>query len=108
MNSFHIGQVVVCVDASNFPYERGLGEFPVEGGVYTIRNFSAGENKFGETDLALRLAEIVNPILEFECDGITEMTEVAFLSHRFRPAKKTSLEVFDAVLKGLPLCLEEA
>jgi hypothetical protein len=56
----------------------------------------------------LRLAEIVNPMLEFEIDGVTEMDELAFLSYRFRPAKETSLEVFDAALKGLPLPVEEA
>ena len=103
MNGFHIGQVVVCVDARPHPTAGDIGEYPVEGGVYTIRSFSVGENELG-----LRLEEIVNPVLEFECDGIAEMTEVSFLSYRFRPAKETSLEVFDAALKGLPLCVEEA
>ena len=62
----------------------------------------------GENELGLRLAEIVNPLLEFEINGVTEMEEVAFLCYRFRRAKETSLEVFDAALKGLPLRVEEA
>ncbi len=103
MNGFHIGQVVVCVDARKHPTAGDVGEYPVEGGVYTIRSFSVGPDEIG-----LRLAEIVNPILEFEVGGITEMHEVAFLSYRFRPAKETSLEVFDAALKGLPVHVEEA
>ncbi len=100
MNGFHIGQVVVCVDARPHPTAGDIGEYPVEGGVYTIRSFSVGENELG-----LRLEEIINPMFDFEDEGLGE---VAFLSYRFRPAKETSLEVFDAALKGLPLCLEEA
>ncbi len=103
MNGFYIGQVVVCVDARRHPSSEDYDVYPVEGGVYTIRSFSVGENELG-----LRLAEIVNPMLEFEIDGVTEMDELAFLSYRFRPAKETSLEVFDAALKGLPLPVEEA
>ncbi len=100
--SYRVGQVVVCVDASGI-YEE-VKNPPVEGGVYTIRSFSVGP----DDELGLRLAEIVNPMLEFEIDGVTEMDELAFLSYRFRPAKETSLEVFDAALKGLPLPVEEA
>jgi hypothetical protein len=42
---------------------------------------------------------------DFGDEGICE---VAFLSYRFRPAKETSLAVFDEALKGLPLPVEEA
>jgi hypothetical protein len=87
MNSFHIGQVVVCVDASKHPTAGDVGEYPVEGDVYTIRSFS-----------------VINPIYDFEGEGIGE---VAFLSYRFRPAKKTSLDVFEVALKERPLHLEE-
>ena len=100
MNGFYIGQVVVCVDARRHPASEDFDVYPVEGGVYTIRNFSVGENELG-----LRLAEIVNPICDFGGEGLTEL---AFLSYRFRPAKETSLAVFDAALKGLPLRVEEA
>ena len=100
MNGFYIGQVVVCVDARRHPASEDYDVYPVEGGVYTIRSFSVGPDELG-----LRLAEIVNPICDFEDEGIGEL---AFLSYRFRPAKETSLEVFDAALKGLPLCVEEA
>jgi hypothetical protein len=99
MNSFHIGQVVVCVDASKHPTAGDVGEYPVEGDVYTIRSFSVGPDELG-----LRLEEIINPIYDFEGEGIGE---VAFLSYRFRPAKKTSLDVFEVALKERPLHLEE-
>ncbi len=100
MNGFYVGQVVVCVDASNFPHEDDCGEFPVEGGVYTIRKFKMDEEKVG-----ILVAEIVNPWYEWSCGNIGE---IGFFLHRFRPAKKTSLAVFDAALKGLPLSVEEA
>jgi hypothetical protein len=99
INGFYIGQVAVCVDDRSHPMADDIGEYPMEGGVYTIRSFSVGKNELG-----LRLAEIINPIFDFEDGGLDE---VVFLSYRFRPAKETSLAVFDAALKGLPLSLEE-
>ena len=95
MMGFQVGQVVVCIDASGMGCPDGeAGEaFPKEGGVYTVRALRPWEGT-----VALLLAEIVNPWFEW---GGGDVGEVAFHSRRFRPAKTTSLEVFDPMLAPL-------
>ena len=92
-NAFHIGQVVVCIDAEGLPrplLDRGVSACPVERGVYTIRDILVIEDRVG-----LWLEEIRNPPTKW-LNG--EVRELVFLAHRFRPAKTTSLEVFRTLL----------
>ena len=92
-NSFHIGQVVVCIDDKGLPVpycDRAVTACPQEGCVYTIRGILVIEDRVG-----LWLEEIRNPPAKW-LDG--EVRELAFRSWRFRPAKTTSLEVFEAML----------
>ena len=92
-SNFHIGQVVVCIDAEGLPrplLDRGVSACPVERGVYTIRGFRSAADELG-----LLLEEIHNPPTTW-LNGDT--SELAFRYWRFRPAKTTSLEVFEAML----------
>jgi hypothetical protein len=91
--SFYVGQVVVCVDDKGFPYAEGEADgerYPKGGGVYTIRAIRVDGD-----DVGLLLAELVNPW--FEWDGGNK-GEISFHVSRFRPAKTTSLEVFEGML----------
>jgi hypothetical protein len=93
MTSFHVGQVVVCIDDRDIRWPGGeeIGErYPVEGGVYTVRMV-----RFCRDSAGLLLHEIVNPICEWYDGGVGEL---GFHVDRFRPAKTTSLEVFEGML----------
>ncbi|MFC4170493.1 hypothetical protein ACFOYU_00200 [Microvirga sp. GCM10011540] len=89
--SFHVGQVVVCVDDSGLPGPDVVTEVPKVGGVYTIREIRPDE--YGD---GLLLHELHNPLLQWVCGG---EGEASFHNRRFRPAKMTSLEVLEAVLE---------
>lgn len=98
MTSFYVGQVVVCIDDSGF-YSDAPGEtYPKKGGVYTVREVRPDEDGAG-----LLLAEIVNPQFEWINGNVGE---VAFRVRRFRPAKTTSLDVFERMLAPSPKCRE--
>jgi hypothetical protein len=62
---------------------------PVTGVVYTIRNFFEAEGKVG-----LRLNEIINEPQQY-LDGFHE---AAFSIVYFAPVRKTSIDVFTAML----------
>lgn len=91
--TFHVGQMVVCVDDSF----RGIiwrGEIlPVKGQVYTIRSMYADGDAVG-----LRLEEIVNEQKVYS-DGVNEC---AFNARYFRPVKQTSIDCFTAILTKTP------
>jgi hypothetical protein len=90
MTSFYVGQVVVCIDDRGFPEPDEGERYPKEGGVYTIRAVRPWKDTVG-----LLLAEIVNPVFEWESGNVGK---IGFLARRFRPAKTTSLEVFEDML----------
>src|SRR5918993_1355980 len=94
MTNFYVGQVVVCIDDEDIRWPGGdeIGErYPVKGGVYTVRAV-----RLCEVGAGLLLHEIVNPVCEWYDGGVGE---IGFHVDRFRPAKTTSLEVFEAMLK---------
>jgi hypothetical protein len=91
MADFHVGQVVVCVDDEDLPgAEEDVGTCPKKGGVYTVRALRLWDGM-----VSLMLAELVNPSFEWEGGNVGE---IAFYARRFRPAKTTSLEVFEGML----------
>jgi hypothetical protein len=67
--------------------EEGFGIFPKKGGVYSARALRPWQDT-----VALLLAEIVNPVLAWDGGNVGEL---GFYARRFRPAKTTSLEVFE-------------
>jgi hypothetical protein len=91
MMAFHVGQKVVCVNASR-PARRVYlpdDKLPLTGGIYTVREISDSE---GTTCLLLN--EIINKPRQFRegfCEG-------AFTASRFRPVKTTDIEVFHRLL----------
>jgi hypothetical protein len=81
----------LCVDDEGLPGpEELIGACPKEGGVYTVRALGPWEDT-----VALLLAELENPFFEW-IDG--NEGEISFRAFRFRPAKTTSLEVFEELL----------
>ncbi|MGV2110129.1 hypothetical protein ACQZ46_02500 [Agrobacterium salinitolerans] len=93
--NFTVGQKVVCVDGSAPSREQKLrlgSRYPDEGKIYTIR-----ECLIWGGSPAVRLEEIVNPLLNFAFDGFSEQ---AFSPARFRPViqRKTDISIFKAML----------
>ena len=100
MTDFHVVQVVVCVDAAGILWSE-VEEGPKEGGIYTIRAVGTDGVTVG-----VLLEEIHNPHGVVWPDGTVR--ETGFFSHRFRPAKTTSIEVFEAMLAPVPPVTEPA
>ena len=90
--SFYIGQQVVCVDVnfSREPTWRGaIRKFPKLKNVYTIRDMRAEGELVG-----LCFEEIINARANFSSGRV----EAAFDSRKFRPLRRTSIEVFERLL----------
>jgi hypothetical protein len=88
MSDFHVGQQVVCVDDT--PARDGLQTAVRRGSIYTIRQILA----WGEF-VGLRLVEVRDPP---ERRGILS----GYRAERFRPIRKTSIEVFERMLIKAP------
>lgn len=96
--SFHIGQLVVCVDDTLRPprYQGAGFEWRYDlngltrGTIYTIRDFEHRVPYEGD----IRLVEIVRPICSF---GF----EAAYRIDRFRPLDDTKLSIFRDMLAPL-------
>ena len=90
--SFSIGQQVVCVDV-NFSREptwrSAVRNFPKLSGVYTIRDMRVEGELIG-----LCFLEIINARASFSSGYV----EAAFDSRKFRPLRRTSIEVFEKLL----------
>lgn len=90
--SFSIGQQVVCVDV-NFSREptwrSAVRKFPKLRGVYTIRDMRIEGELIG-----LCFQEIINARANFSSGYV----EAAFDSRKFRPLRRTSIEVFEKLL----------
>jgi hypothetical protein len=97
--NFHVGQQVVCVDDdyTNHPAWVVVPNRPVRGSVYTIREVCEVTYETGP-DIGLRLIEVVNAPICWR-DGVAEH---AFHRQRFRPLRKTSIEVFERMLIKAP------
>ena len=96
---FHVGQRVICIyqyklnrDYIKLMLDNGC-VLPVKGEVYMIREF----DNTGEVP-ALRLREIVNPVLDCWIDHVP--AEPAWPNEYFRPLieRKTNIEVFEKLL----------
>ena len=99
--NFHVGQKVVCIngemkdrEAADFYSSKGI-VFPSKGTIYTIRQILWLEDFY-----ALRLEEIVNPIVRYK----EHTLEHAFHVDRFRPLveRKTDISQFKAMLNYQP------
>ncbi len=89
---FHVGQQVVCINDVFSPctYWRGaVTALPRLHGIYTIRHMREAHGLLG-----LCFYEIVSPPKDF-AEGFVEP---AFNSKNFRPAKPTSIAVFEKLL----------
>ena len=91
MWEFELEAQVVCVN-DEFRFNAGE-KTPVLGGIYTIREMMSEDG-----DLCIRLYEIINPEMYYGGD----VTECWFLSHHFRPVKKTDISDLEAILKKIP------
>ena len=96
--SFHVGQLVVCVDDAPWPlppppigrWDGNLSGLR-RGTVYTIRDL---ENRV-PYDGCVRLIEIVRSVSHYGFES-------AFDQRRFRPVNDAKLEVFRAALAPTP------
>ena len=86
---FHVGQQVVCIEDRYWnPWVGDMS--PVKGRVYTIREILID----AICRVGLRFEEIINAP-HIYIDG---QAERAFLGDRFRPVRKTNIDVFTAML----------
>ena len=92
---YQIGQQVVCL--SSDWVDRPIIS-PVEGGVYTIRGFLNDGDNFG-----FYFEEFINKKynLRFSDSSIRKL-EPAFNSKKFRPVKKTNIDIFHRILNNVP------
>jgi hypothetical protein len=86
--TFHVGQKVVCVNASGLEaVARRLSvDVPKQGAVYTIRSFYISDGVF--------LEEVRNP----PNPGYPEWDIAAWHAWRFRPIRETDISIFTAML----------
>jgi hypothetical protein len=93
---FHIGQHVICIcdKWSNEPtWRAAVHTFPKLGGIYAIRDICDREGLIG-----LMFEEIWHKRAMFCVD----LVEPAFNAKRFRPVKKSSIDVFKKMLEPAP------
>lgn len=93
MSDWHVGQLVVSIgDWGRVARNHPKAVFPIQGCIYTIRSIEHCRN--GSDLLFFLLEEIVNP------KGFSY--EPSFAARGFRPLRKTSIEVFTAMLNKTP------
>lgn len=98
--SFHVGQLVVCVDDAAHPEWPGIHR-PCglrRGHVYTVRD--ANLRRHGRD--CIRLVEIFRPPLG------SDESEPPFYEVRFRPIDDTKLAIFRKLLTDIPREVEQA
>ena len=99
MSEWHIGQLVVCITDIKMG-NKWIDEIkPVRGSVYTIRGIEIYANKTG-----LLFEEIINkPRYYLHLDTRKVIyQEAVYCSCYFRPLRKTSIDVFTAMLNKTP------
>lgn len=85
---FHVGQQVVCVDDSRWVYDPTRVPFPLRRGcIYTVAGIEVDDEG------CFLFLEEVPPCKTH--DG-------SFRSSRFRPVRKTSIDIFTAMLAPTP------
>ncbi len=96
MNTFHVGQRVVCIARGVWLAARSLGcTVPVSGQVYTIRDVYV--DPYDKVSVGVHLVEVVNPK-----DYCGRPVEVGWHVHEFRPVRETDISVFLAMLSKAP------
>lgn len=90
---FRVGQKVVCVNDVFKRPKRPNVIRPIKGTIYHIRNFDYNR-PFCEDPIGVRLIEIINPILSYNCG----MDETSFPCWRFKPVRETDISIFTAML----------
>lgn len=97
MNTFHVGQRVVCIARGDWPRARAEGlRVPVRGQVYVIRDVYVDPNY---DEVGVRLVEVVNP-RDMLFNG--EPWETGWLADEFRPVRETDISIFTAMLTRVP------
>lgn len=90
MIPFEVGDKCVCIDDK--PYKGGwYGDPPKAGTTYTIK--AIGPSPLWPEQINLFLVEIAN-----DWGG----DDIGFRASRFRPVKKTNIEVFQKILTKPP------
>lgn len=97
--SWYCGMKVVLVDDQWVHFKANTmrgNSYPTVGGVYIIRDIGMVGL---DGEVALRLAEIQNPVLQWP-DGY--VMELAFAARRFRPVqtRPTSIAIFQRILSN--------
>jgi hypothetical protein len=100
--TFHVGQKVVCVNASfrNGPWDKGRVNLPVLNSIYTVRDVGTEWWADGAVDEALWLAEIANPVARWSIGPSPR--ELGFWAQRFVPVRETDISIFTAMLNKQP------
>jgi hypothetical protein len=88
----YVGQRIECINDDGFPILYRFANYPVKGGIYTVRDFS-------DIDGDVLLNEIVNTISLCQHSGTGDiaMRECSFDQDRFRPL--TDISVLEELLK---------
>lgn len=98
MSDWHVGQLAVCVDGR----EREEGQNTLcgmkQGGIYTIRAVEPEHIFAGGEFTAIWVEEIVRNTIYFG----KLFLDCPYAHIRFRPVRKTSIEVFTAMLNDIP------
>lgn len=98
MWDFHVGQEVVCVDASHTTKhnEQEL----VRGKIYKIRWVGLSEHPVFGGNLSIKVEGMVRPVRPDLVEMFPELADVPFRATRFRPLveKKTSIAIFEKML----------
>lgn len=107
MCEFQVGDMIVCI---NDTPDIGMCPHPVipdmnglmRGEIYTVRELyiETRNVKNPDGEICVKLVEIVRmPILPWQ-------PETGYFAQRFRPVKKTSIEVFQQILEKPPTIRE--
>lgn len=96
MCNFRVGQKVVCIGEFKklMPFET----LPTLGQVLTIRDISPGKEIENFGKFYLRFEEIHNEPYDFN----DVMSEVCFISTKFRPVISNGMKTINAILRKVP------
>jgi hypothetical protein len=96
---FHVGQKVVALASADEWQVYGGEVAPYKGQILTIRSFCEGS----KGQIGLRFEEIQNPRKCHMTRWSIRKVECGFAADKFRPLRKTSIEIFEAMLHPFPV-----
>jgi hypothetical protein len=88
--TFHVGQKVVCVDASNWHNDSPLVR-PVEGKVYTIAGIDPPYAFLGQVEFGLFLVGMAHPVHPIY------RLRYSYYACRFRPVQEKGMSILRAI-----------